>query len=440
MDEITVTEPTTSSSKDKLGDDSPSMTSSVPRLRKNPVSESKKKPQTRRATEVFGIGPAICADDSTITGIRLPTCLQVLRCMMFHCNAAAHSERPGSLGALSRFTTAKVVLKQVTALYEKANIPMVTDRRACEKIVKLLDDNNKLRSIDKSRRDTPATQRKLEEMQAMLSSTFQLWSQNVESLVKNEEDLAFLTSMKGDRAASFGAFDKTLAQKIARRNCRNASALQRLKRSRDEIETSTMTMSSAVVSLVTDDSDTDESSKATSGDDMESEVQAGPRDTIPPQRRKPAGTEAFIPSDLLSRPRLVSLATRLKMTPAQQAAFTQGVITESGGDVSMVATSYATADRSRCKIVGEIAKQIHDNWEPPKLCTLHWDGKMTPTLQNPRVTEERLTVIVGDVKQMKLLGVPSYFKGVDQSCEEIIAELTMKLMNKWNCSERIAHR
>jgi hypothetical protein len=48
-------------------------------------------------------------------------------------------------------------------------------------------------------------------MQKMLSSTCQLWPPNVTSLVKNAEDLAFLESMKGDRAASFGSFDKALS-------------------------------------------------------------------------------------------------------------------------------------------------------------------------------------------------------------------------------------
>jgi hypothetical protein len=79
----------------------------------------------------------------------------------------------------------------------------------------------------------------------------------------------------------------------------------------------------------------------------------------------------LIPPDVLSKPNIVSLATRLKMTPTQQAAFTQGLITESGSDVSMVAFSYATADRSRCKVTSEIAENIKDQWELSKLCTLH---------------------------------------------------------------------
>ena len=78
----------------------------------------------------------------------------------------------------------------------------------------------------------------------------------------------------------------------------------------------------------------------------------------------------------------MSLATRLNMTPTQQAASTKGLIAESGGVVSMVAASYATADHSRCNVVGEIASKVQDDWVPPKLCrpTLHWKGNMTSTL------------------------------------------------------------
>jgi len=155
--------------------------------------------------------------------------------------------------------------------------------------------------------------------------------------------------------------------------------------------------------------------------------------------KKLTGTSVLIPPDVLSKPNVVSLATRLKMTPTQQAAFTQGMIAELGGDVSMVASSYATADRSRRKVAAEIAVNIKDQWIPPKLCTLHWDGKLSGALHNPLQTEERLTVLVGDTLQMKLLGVPSYKKATDQTTGSLIADLTMKLMTEWQCSDRIVN-
>jgi hypothetical protein len=132
------------------------------------------KPRSQQTTELFGIGPAICTDDATITGCRLPTSLQVLQYTIYHRNIAVTAQRPGAVGATSRFTTAKLVLQQISAFYENANIPVVSEHRTCEKIVKLLDDNNKLRAASKARRDTPAANLRLEESRMQ-------WPPNVES-------------------------------------------------------------------------------------------------------------------------------------------------------------------------------------------------------------------------------------------------------------------
>ena len=43
-----------------------------------------------------------------------------------------------------------------------------------------------------------------------------------------------------------------------------------------------------------------------------------------------------VPRDILKRHSIVSVATRLNISPTQQAALTEAVIEESGGDVSLV--------------------------------------------------------------------------------------------------------
>ena len=48
-------------------------------------------------------------------------------------------------------------------------------------------------------------------------------------------------------------------------------------------------------------------------------------------------------------------------------------------------------------------------------------------------------VVVGDAKQLKVLEVPRYAKAKDQSSGAIIAKLTMKLMQEWQCSDRIVN-
>ena len=145
------------------------------------------------------------------------------------------------------------------------------------------------------------------------------------------------------------------------------------------------------------------------------------------------GTTAFIPHDILRRPLLVSLAARIKMTPAQQAAFTSVIITESGGDASKVTTSYAAADRSRRSVNLDIASGVMREWHRPELATLHWDSKLNESLANKDVLEERLTVLVGTADDVKLLGIPSYQPGTDKRCGDIIAGLTTNLLETWDC-------
>lgn len=72
-----------------------------------------------------------------------------------------------------------------------------------------------------------------------------------------------------------------------------------------------------------------------------------PSEHRPHRRMKKTGTSVFIPHDILKRPKVVSLATRMKLSQSQQTAFTQCFIEEAGGNAETVALSYATADRSR---------------------------------------------------------------------------------------------
>lgn len=164
----------------------------------------------RSRSLVFGLGASITNADGMITGAKLPSGRQILRCMLYNCDVQLHDKRPGMNGALSRFMAAKVVLEQVRPFYAKANIPMVSDRGACNKMVELVDVNNKLRRIPQARRSSKATARQVDAMERRLDSTFPLWSPNAEEKIRNPEDIAFLASMKGDRVATFGAFDAKL--------------------------------------------------------------------------------------------------------------------------------------------------------------------------------------------------------------------------------------
>ncbi len=373
--------------------------------------------QTSSRSLVFGLGPSITSEDGIITGAKLPTGRQILRCML--------AKKPGANGALSQFEAAKVVLEQVWPFYKKANIPMVSDKRACHKMVDLVNANNKLRKISQAKRSSVITAKQLEKMECRLDATFPLWPPNVEKLIDNPEDLAFLASMKTGRVATFGVLDKKRQLKVKRREERQAAAAARQSRCEKELEEMT-----AMSSL---ESESDEESEE------DNNTVYPPSEGEPSHKHKKTGTNVFIPHDILSRPSVVSLATRLKMSPMQQAAFTRGLVAESGSECTHLSASYATADRARRQVLETISEEQHKQWTPPPLCTLHWDSKLTPMLSNVRQLEERLTVVVGDAERLKLLGVPAYKKQTNEACGVIIARLTCKLLQDWCCADQVVN-
>jgi len=373
--------------------------------------------ETRQSNAVFGIGTGITSADAEITGSKLPTNSQVLRCYMFH-------QREGLTLNRTRHDNAKIVLKQIIPFYNKANIPTITEKKACEKIISLFQKNSKLRELPVNRRSSSSAQTKLKQTEIELSKTFPIWAKNAEKIMNNKEDLEFLQSMKTDRVASFGSHDRKLALQLKRKEARAKKQEERRMRVEEEGKSSASTSSIGAI---------------TSSEGSSSEVECDSPFKIPQQtpvkahhRETRTGTAAFVPHDILKSPKVVSLATRMKLSPAQQAAFTQAIIEESGGDTSKVSVSYATADRSRRTVSEEIAKAVQNSWVPPKFASIHWDSKLMLS-QAKHTSEERLVVAVGNQNDVKILGVPAYQPGTDQRSGDIIAQATIQLLQSWNC-------
>ena len=85
---------------------------------------------TRKTAEIFGLGSEITASDAEITGSRLPTCCQVLCCLMYHLQKGVSESR-------IRTEAAKIVPAKVLPFYGKANIPVISEIEACQKMIKL---------------------------------------------------------------------------------------------------------------------------------------------------------------------------------------------------------------------------------------------------------------------------------------------------------------
>jgi len=118
--------------------------------------------------------------------------------------------------------------------------------------------------------------------------------------------------------------------------------------------------------------------KATDGDFDSGSNETGPQDDgeesyTPPPGIRPKisitlhtepGTSAFIPRNLLQSPKLTTLATRLKMMPAQQAANTEALVCEIVDDPERICTSYAYTEKNRRSTNVKTAEAIRREWQP----------------------------------------------------------------------------
>lgn len=381
---------------------------------------------TRSASTIWGLGSGITEDDAVITGCRLPSCRQVLRCMLFYMTRDQEGAvaQVGGQSGRSKWDAAQLVFSQVADFYKKANVPTLTERKCSEEIIALHCDFLKLKAIPINRRESTATITKLENWETRLEKTFQLWPKR-NLVIKNAEDRAFLESMQTDRLATFGGMDMVMASAVKRRKIRDYQARKRQAKMQ-ESENSTTTQAQLV-------SSEDEPEQP----QLVSTANSSHRTNH--HRSVRTGTAGFFPHNLMEQPKLVELATRLQMTPADQSVYTAAVVEVAGGDLSKVAVSYATTDRFRRQVGKDVAHGVKAQWVAPAFASLHWDSKLVSTLTNHNVTEERLSVVVGDSSQLKLLGVPQYLPGTDQGAGQIISNLTMDLLESWNCTQSIVN-
>ena len=154
--------------------------------------------KTRSQTEIFGLGEGLTEEDSVITGCRLPTSKQILRCFAYH---LLKKDRT------TTYEAGKHVYELTIPFYQKGGIPMLADKTCIQKIEKLWLENQKLRRIPEKKRSDFSVKTKLDQYKLDLEKTFPLLNSKAESLIKNEDDLHFLQSMKTDRVASIAGFD-----------------------------------------------------------------------------------------------------------------------------------------------------------------------------------------------------------------------------------------
>jgi len=60
----------------------------------------------------------------------------------------------------TKWQSGNLVLQKIIPFYQKANLPMISDKKCIEKILKLVADNAKMREIPMERRKMPNAMKK----------------------------------------------------------------------------------------------------------------------------------------------------------------------------------------------------------------------------------------------------------------------------------------
>ena len=97
--------------------------------------------------------------------------------------------------------------------------------------------------------------------------------------------------------------------------------------------------------------------------------------------------------------------------------------------------SYTTTERYKLETIQKISEKIAENWVPPSIAIIHWDGKLVDTADKTNKVE-RLPILLSGIGGIKLLGVPAIpYKS--SSAGEKIAQASLELIKIWDCAKSL---
>lgn len=103
-----------------------------------------------------------------------------------------------------------------------------------------------------------------------------------------------------------------------------------------------------------------------------------------------------------------------------------------GGDISQTNINESTIRRQRDKHRASSAEKVRESFSPDPILTLHWDGKMLPSLGS-NDTKERLAIVVTGVRTKQMLAAPELPNGSGKA----IAEAVFNVVKQWNISNNV---
>lgn len=296
-------------------------------------------------------------DDEHISNNSLPSNKTVLLSYLFRKDRMwKHNRRKKHSFSAARET----ILEEIKPIYEKFQIPMKDDKNMVHEILKYYNRMQAVMKIEKSRRISSFSARKVNNFKKTLDKTMKFWANDALECITNEESKQLLIRIQsGSKATGF-----------KRNNTRN------------------------IVENV--DFDYEEGSNVQEeckGQEYLPEVSSEEQH----RRMKKTGEWVFIPPDILKSPEFISSAVRNNVSPTALSAIMKSLISSCNGDISKFNLDATQSYRYRVECVAKLAEDIQCSWTPPDIGNLHWDGKIQCSLKSKYLKEERLPVLVSEM-------------------------------------------
>ena len=127
------------------------------------------------------------------------------------------------------------------------------------------------------------------------------------------------------------------------------------------------------------------------------------------------------------------------ISPVQIIGLLETLITECGGDPSLIHLTYNYAYRHREESLTEVSKAIKENFRPEFPLGLHWDGKIMEDLLKTSKTDRLPVIVSSSDGSEKLLGVPTVPIGTGSGTAGMnVARAVTDLLKDWGADDKIA--
>jgi hypothetical protein len=264
---------------------------------------------------------------------------------------------------------------------------------------------------------TAVQQRKRDQFVNTFNDLFDVTHADALTMIKIAEDREFLIAQREKgRRGCMGPIDRKLTQIENRRRAR-----EQLHVARRSKETSRCMNEKEILEI--SDSSSEDSVVVSSSDDYSTVGTSSDMPTVVTKKKRPS---SFVNSDIssaLDRSRVSDRNAVYVLSATAQAV---------GQDPREFAINRESIRQARRQHRKTIANEIRASFNHDVALTVHWDGKMLPSLManNP---VDRLAVLVSGAGIMKLLGVPV----IPSSTGEAQAAAVYSLLQDWNLTNRV---